>query len=120
MKRYSDLLSTPFVLGGRDTKKGIDCYGLCIEMCRRDGKTLIDIASTDQASGNFARQSADVNVREITESEADAGDLVQCVYSGETHLAYMLDKKRVLHATYEGVRVSPAAVLKDRKFFRVV
>lgn len=120
MKRYSDLLATPFVLGGRDARKGMDCYGLCIEMCARDGKALADIASTDQKSGNFARQTADVNVREITEEEADSGDLVQCVYSGEVHLAYMLDKRRVLHATYEGVRVSPVAVLKDRKFFRVV
>lgn len=34
---YTDLIGTPFVNKGRDKIKGLDCYGLCIEVYKRYG-----------------------------------------------------------------------------------
>jgi cell wall-associated NlpC family hydrolase len=40
--KYDDLLSIPYVQGGRDPKNGLDCWGLCIEIYRRVGRELPD------------------------------------------------------------------------------
>jgi cell wall-associated NlpC family hydrolase len=33
--KYKDLLGVPFKMGGRDLSKGLDCYGLCMEIAFR-------------------------------------------------------------------------------------
>lgn len=43
---YSDLLSCPYVDKGRDPQKGLDCYGLVIEIYKRFGFELPEY--TDQ------------------------------------------------------------------------
>lgn len=40
MINYTDLIGTPFVNEGRDSKKGLDCYGLVKEVYRRYGIEL--------------------------------------------------------------------------------
>lgn len=117
--KYEDLLNVPFVYGGR-SKYGMDCYGLCIEMSRRNGKPLKDLCfESAQESQNLSDSIEKLNITEIPEKEACAGDLVQCVYEGTLHVAFLIDSKRVIHATFGGVRVSPLLVLKERRFFRV-
>lgn len=37
---YSDLIGVPFLDRGRDPQKGLDCYGLAIELFRRHGIDL--------------------------------------------------------------------------------
>lgn len=39
---YDDLLGIPYQLGARWPGKTIDCYGLVMECCRRDGRTIPD------------------------------------------------------------------------------
>jgi cell wall-associated NlpC family hydrolase len=41
MIQYDDLIGVPFVYGGRD-KQGLDCFGLVMEMLRRDGLNPCD------------------------------------------------------------------------------
>ena len=36
----SDLIGVPFVDGGRDPRRGLDCYGLVLEVMRRFGYAL--------------------------------------------------------------------------------
>ncbi len=40
MINYTDLIGTPFVNEGRDPKKGLDCYGLVMEVFGRYGIKL--------------------------------------------------------------------------------
>ena len=37
-----DLIGVPFADGGRDIRKGLDCWGLAMEMFRRQGITVHD------------------------------------------------------------------------------
>jgi len=39
---YRDLLGTPFVNGGRNLEKGLDCWGLFMEVMRRFGHSIPD------------------------------------------------------------------------------
>lgn len=41
---YGDLIGVPFVDGGRDKENGFDCWGLAMEMYRRQGVMLKDYA----------------------------------------------------------------------------
>ena len=112
---YEDLLTVPFKLNGRD-KNGMDCYGLCIELCKRQGVHLNDIVYETQKINENYNQNANVK----TVKEPIEGGLLECLYGDELHVGYLLDKKTVLHMTYEGFRVSPLKALKNPKFYEVV
>ncbi len=118
--KYDDLLNVPYKAGGRNKSDGLDCYGLCIEMCRRNGKKLKDLRFCPQNEDMLAEDAAKLNVVQIQEEDAEAGDILQSVWNGELHIAYMLDKIKVIHATTSGVRVTPVIAFRERKFFRVV
>ena len=45
---YVDLIGVPYIKGGRDPSKGLDCYGLCIEIYRRLGKILPEFHSSEE------------------------------------------------------------------------
>lgn len=42
MPQFDDLIGVPYLDGGRDPKKGLDCWGLVIEVFRRYGVPLPD------------------------------------------------------------------------------
>ncbi len=50
MLNYSDLIGIPYVKGGRDPGKGLDCWGLCMVIYRRLGFSLPEFHSSDESS----------------------------------------------------------------------
>ena len=40
---YRDLIGTRFKVHGRNKQEGFDCYGLAIEVLKRNGITLVDV-----------------------------------------------------------------------------
>ena len=120
--KYEDLLGLPFEINGRFGKtKGIDCYGLVLEMARRAGKELSDVVYPTKPipASDLEGYRDGLNVREITREEAGAGDIIQCEYEGYLHVAYMLGKDMVIHATFRGVRISPVYCLSNIKYMRI-
>lgn len=119
--RYDDLLNVPYKPHGRDGS-GYDCYGLCLEMCRRAGTPLRDM------QGDLTELSADrvsdyigggMNVREIPAPKV--GALAYSVYGGNIHIGYIVERGKMLHATTDkGVRVSPLAIMKPVAYYEVV
>lgn len=118
--RYDDLLSVPFLKGGR-TREGMDCYGVCIEMCRRCGKTLPDIATggriydtnipdRDDLFSDYVRQADGPKARRLVEYLNS---------SGEIHVGFMLTDSLYIHATEGGVRVTPLIAVRNPKFYEV-
>lgn len=119
--KYDDLLSVPFKKGGRGTD-GMDCYGLCIEMCRRCGKTLPDFA-TDGAvnSGNDGERRGEFSQFVRQTSDAKVHGLVEYLnQDNEIHIGFILDRQTYIHATTGGVRVTPLLALKNPKFYEVI
>ena len=119
--RYEDLLCVPFKKGGR-SKDGMDCYGICIELCRRCGKTLPDFTTYNQITPeNDSEKRAEFSdhVREIPSPKKHA--LVEYLNEdGEIHIGFLLDERMYIHATAGGVRVTPLFALKNPKFYEVV
>lgn len=119
MIKYDDLLNIPYKENGRDMS-GMDCYGMTIECFRREGKKLKDIVydsvivSSDRLDGYVSH----INV--IDAAGPGNGIGIKCEFQGELHIGYMLDKKMVLHMTYEGARITPLIALKNPRFFEVV
>ena len=113
---YEDLLIVPFKENGRDAD-GMDCYGLVIECCTRAGTPIVDIVYGN-GSENLADYIRSMNVYEI--SGPVKGAILQCTLDGDLHIGYLIDKKTCLHMTYSGVRVTPIAALKNKRYFEVI
>lgn len=115
---YDDLLEVPYLEGGRDSL-GMDCYGLVIECCKRAGSPIKDMSNIGHVeAGELPRYVRSVNARRT--AIARPGNVVQCEYAGELHIGYMIDRMRVLHMTYEGVRVTPLHALRNAKMYEVI
>ena len=60
---YDDLIGIPFVDGGRDAKKGLDCWGLVKEAFRRQGYEVpdynISAAEAADIAGTMKKQEDD-------------------------------------------------------------
>ena len=120
--KYDDLLNLPYEDLGRYGKtKGLDCYGVVLEMCRRNGTPLKDFAYPEShvPVDKFGLYYRHVNAEEIPFDQIKEGDVLQCTYNGNLHLAFILSKEMVIHATNRGVRVTPLNAFENKKYFRV-
>lgn len=119
---YEDLLTVPYKEFGRD-KNGMDCYGLVLEMARRNGTPLLDFVYHDKLVNNREIDSClgKINVSRIQETEKKAGDLVEWDFEDNLHVGFLLDENTIIHATYEGVRITPLVIIKNKapKFGRI-
>lgn len=120
--KYDDLLNLPYEDFGRFGKtKGVDCYGLVLELCRRNGTSLKDIVydTPNVPADKFGFFYRNINVAEISPEQIRPGDIIQCTFNGNLHLAFILSKETAIHATASGVRVSPLNAFQNKKYFRV-
>ena len=117
--KWDDLLTVPYKAHGR-TISGMDCYGLVLECCKRAGTPLNDIryGCDHVPSDTLSFYTRKVNVCPI--ESAQSGAIVECEYSGNLHVGYLIDKKTVLHMTSSGMRVSPLLALRKARFYEVV
>lgn len=80
MVDYSDLIGTPFKLGGRDKKTGLDCYGLVTEIYKRHG---INIPEYNEQYNTYEKASeliGEARDTKILWKEADSNNLpIPCV-----------------------------------------
>ena len=119
--KYDDLLNIPFKKFGRD-KSGFDCYGVVMECCKRAGTPLNDLYSdiVDLPANKVNEYIAGgLNVRQI--DNAKIGALVYSIYHSNTHVGYIVERDKVLHATIDrGVKISPLKAMHPIAFFEVI
>lgn len=114
---YEDLLLVPYKENGRDAR-GMDCYGLVLECCKRSGVNLKDVVySTKELASEARRHVLDLGL--IRVDRPRFGSLIQCEYGGELHIAFAVTKKVCIHMTYQGVRVTPISALVNPIFYEV-
>ena len=117
--KWDDLLTVPYKANGRDMS-GMDCYGLVLECCRRNGTPLRDVRyeGAEISADTLSFYTRKVNVRPI--ENAKAGAVIECEYEGNLHIGFLIDTKTVLHMTYEGMRVSPLLAFRHVRFYEVI
>ena len=93
-----------------------------MECCKRAGTPLKDLYGdivdlpADKVNDYI---SGGLNVRQI--SEPKKGALVYSIYHGNTHVGYIVERGKVLHATIDkGVKISPLIAMRPIAFFEVI
>jgi len=114
---YEDLLIVPYKENGRD-ENGMDCYGFVIELLRRSGKNLPDIAYLEKVPEAELYQYV-CSLGAVEKWYPETGLVAQWNYEGLLHVGYMVSKKIVVHMTFSGVRVTPVGALSGVKYFEV-
>jgi cell wall-associated NlpC family hydrolase len=107
MVYFADLIGVPFVEFGRDTEKGLDCYGLCIEVLKRQGIHLNDVVLEKFDREKVVKYLPKLNVKKTDKIKENA--ILEFYEKGTNrlHVAIALNEKLFLHATEnQGVRIS--------------
>ena len=119
--KWDDLLTVPFKWGGRDSR-GMDCFGIVAECCRRAGTPINDPFRELDASMPY-EDAERVRREGINMEEADGPAVGRIVYAelgGKSHVGYIVERGKALHAiTGELPRVTPLRVFKNPLFFEV-
>lgn len=120
--RYEDLLTVPYKEFGRDVSTGLDCYGLVLEMCRRNGTPLIDFVYHDSMVKNskLSECLGKINVKEIPPEERKPGDIIEWTFEDCLHVGFILENDLIIHATFQGVRITPVMAIRKYKIGRVI
>ena len=103
MVDVSDLIGVPFVSRGRDPQKGLDCWGLVLEVSRRFGQTLPDFY-VDALDGkqigviyNFVRS----EWKELEKPEPGAVVGIRldraCLPGTTQHFGICVDRRQFIH-----------------------
>lgn len=91
----TDLLGRPFKLGGRGPEN-FDCYGLVMELFKRQGISLPDYVSPDDRASISALITCELRLWERCESAP--GTLVVLRVPGNMHCGYTLSRTQFVHA----------------------
>lgn len=98
LKDYSDLIGTPFEYGGRGPDT-YDCYGLVMELGRRNGVEFPEIESSAELAVCHAKmtvESMSDKWQKIDNARPGAVAWMQVGRYG-CHVAYVLDQHRFIH-----------------------
>ena len=95
----SDLIGVPFLKNGRD-KKGIDCYGLVLEIYKRKGFNAPEYNSPEKASVIHSLIKDNISlVEELTKPEPYCMILLEVHIPYASHIGVVLDDcVRFIHA----------------------
>lgn len=103
--KIRDLIGVPYLTGGRD-KKGIDCYGLFIEVMKRNGIVVPDLTEIVSVCDNtvgrseIIRNQIDEYWEKIDVPEEGCAVAIAMDYENPDvvqHLGVYLGKKTIIH-----------------------
>lgn len=112
MVKYDDLIGVPYVNGGRDPKTGLDCWGLAIEMFRRQGLQLppylVDATRTELCMSLF--ESGKPKWVELEEPESGCVVLIRFIGNPlPSHCGVYVGYGEFIHAEHTAVQVDRVA-----------
>lgn len=104
---FSDLIGIPFLEFGRNPKTGLDCYGLAIEVERRYGKVLNDVALEKFDRQKVQQSLPKINVRKTGAIEEACILEFYGKKDNRLHIGIAITKDLFIQATEnQGVRIS--------------
>lgn len=106
---YRDLIGTPFKVHGRNKEEGYDCYGLAMEVLKRNGLALPEIPYNTSEEGTQLRD----YVLSMNALKSVQKPEKNCIIEIEIrhlplHIAVYLGEGMIIHATWDmGVIIEP-------------
>ncbi|MDY7537621.1 NlpC/P60 family protein [Undibacterium sp. RTI2.1] len=108
MANFSDLIGTPFKTGGRGPDY-FDCYGLVMEMAKRDGIELPDFGTHSNQGVISALVGASLPQWEEVSQKAGAVVLIR-IGRYVSHVGYMINDDEMIHSWDQANGVSTLKV----------
>ncbi len=121
MVRFDDLIGKPFVNGGRSVEKGMDCWGLAMEVCKRYGIVIPDFrvdAFVYTAIDALANEAIGFRtweeVREPKDEDVPLIILMRIHPKLATHVGIFIGGGKLIHTMKNtGVVISKTSMLQD-------
>lgn len=99
---YHDLLSIPFGYGGRDLSSGfLDCYGVVVEMSKRNGKILPERSISEDHMLIHALMAAQISTWKKIPNPVAGSIVLLKIRRVPCHIGYMINEFEFIHA-WEG------------------
>lgn len=120
---FRDLIGVRFKIHGRGREEGFDCYGLAVEVLRREGTELPDVLYDSLYDSSATGNRIKASDRFVRIERPERNCLVEISCNGEAgHVAVFIGGGRIIHALKKaGVVVEPLARYSRRicGFYRV-
>lgn len=122
---YEDLLGVPYKAHGRSKEEGFDCYGLVIEMTKRQNEAYgtpvlkdmwYGVAQMDSAAARNDYIEKGLNLEAIDIPEV--GCVVEMEYGGNLHCGVLVDKFNILHTTQHGAKLTATNGCRIKRYYR--
>ena len=106
---YRDLLGVKFKVHGRSIEEGFDCYGLAIEVLRRNGITMPDVFYKDLESREVIHDELHSIIPHKRIEKPENYCIIEIAVKEEPiHIAVYIGGGMMIHTTYKtGVIIEP-------------
>ena len=113
---YRDLLGTKFKIHGRSKEEGFDCYGLAIEVLRRNGIILKDVFYDTLDTRVFLHKELHESIPNIRLEKPEICCIIEiAVYGEPIHIGVYIGNGMMIHTTSRtNVVIEPLAHYKNR------
>ena len=96
---YTDLLGIKFKAHGRNKQEGFDCYGLAIEVLKRNGIALQDIYYDSLKQNEEWWESLNSHFTKIKHPEINCLVEISSLSQNRGHLAVYIGEGLIIHTT---------------------
>ena len=113
---YRDLLGVKFKVHGRSIEEGFDCYGLAIEVLRRNGITMPDVFYKDLNNRDIVHDELHSIIPHKRIEKPENCCIIEIAVNNEpVHIAVYIGNGMMIHTTYDtGVVIEPLVRYKKR------
>ena len=124
MSSYSDLLGCKFKTHGRNKQEGFDCYGLAIEVLRREGINLPEIPYNHLDESESVYDAFFSSIKYVKIDKPEKNCIINIEYKNlPIHCGVYIGEGKFIHSVFGlGVTIEPLHAWERRVkgFYKVI